>query len=80
MWLKLCRWRLTRVVKEGVHKGAVFEEGYYGGDIFEVAVDERRVDECDRLELHTDEPERRRRDGGGRRTLIYVKRMIRMNH
>lgn len=63
--------RLTRVVKEGVHKGAVFKEGANRGDIFKVTVEERRVDECDGLELHTDEPERRREteiteDGGNK--------------
>lgn len=50
--------RLTGVVKERVDKGAVFEEGADGGDVFEVAVEERRVDERDGLELHADEPEK----------------------
>ena len=50
--------RLTGVVKERVDKGAVFEEGADGGDVFEIAVEERRVDERDGLELHADEPEK----------------------
>lgn len=52
---------LTRVVEEGVDEGAVSEGGSHGGDVLKVTVDERRVDERDRLELHTDEPERRGR-------------------
>lgn len=32
---------LTRVVKEGVHKSAVFEKGSDGRDIFKIAVEER---------------------------------------
>lgn len=48
--------RRTGVVKKGVYNGAVFERGSHWGDIFKVAVEERRIDERDRLELHTDEP------------------------
>lgn len=47
---------LTCVVEEGVNKGAVFKRGAHGGDVFEVAVEERRVDEGDGFELHADEP------------------------
>lgn len=53
------RGTLTRVVEEGVHKGAVLEGGAHGGDVLEVAVQEGGFDEGDGLELHTDEP------GGG---------------
>lgn len=55
---KVCRRLLTRVVEEAVDEGAVPEGGSHRGHVLEVTVDERRVDERDRLELHTDEPER----------------------
>ena len=50
--------RLTGVVKERVDKGAVFKEGADGGDVFKIAVEERRVNERDSFELHADEPEK----------------------
>lgn len=52
---------LTGVVEEGVDEGAVVEGGAHGGDVLEVAVEERRVDERDGLELHGDEPGGRER-------------------
>lgn len=48
--------RRTCVVKKRVHDGAVFEERPHRGDVLEVAVDERGIDERHRLELHPDEP------------------------
>lgn len=57
--------RRTCVVKKRVHNGAVLERGPHRGDIFKVAVEERGIDERDRLELHTDEPGETG-DGGGR--------------
>lgn len=57
---------LTGVVEEGVDEGAVVEGGAHGGDVLEVAVEERRVDERDGFELHADEPGGREGGGGGR--------------
>lgn len=61
------RERRTCVVKERVQNGAVLEKGSHRGDVFEVAVDERRVDERDGLELHPDEPGETKDGGEGRR-------------
>lgn len=57
---------LTGVVEEGVDEGAVVEGGAHGGDVLEVAVEKRRVDERDGFELHGDEPGGREGGGGGR--------------
>lgn len=66
------RWRLTRVVKEGIYKGAVLEDGSDRGDIFKIAVEERRVNECDSFELHTDKPAKRRRQKEEDITVIKI--------
>lgn len=65
-WTHTQRDTLTCVVEEGVDEGAVFEGGAHGGDVLEVAVEERRVDEGDGFELHADEPGGRKDGGSGR--------------
>ena len=47
---------LTSVVEKSFDEAAVLEERPYRGYVFKVTVLERRVNEGDGLELHTDEP------------------------